>query len=95
MPKKKKNIMDFLDSYALQIMGPLKEGKKPYSELMKKSELVRSNFNNRLGELLELKLIKVDYDEEKRRPFYSLTNKGEEILYFMEGIDKAYEENKN
>lgn len=93
MPKKKKKILDFLDSYALQIMSPLKEGKKYYSELMKKSGLVRSNFNNRLSELLELKLIKVDYDEEKRRPFYSLTPKGEKILYFMEEIDKAYKKN--
>lgn len=95
MPKRRKeSVLDYLDNYAFRILTPLKEGKTSYSNLMKKSELVRSNFNRRLGQLLKLKLIKVEYDVEERRPFYSLTHVGEKTLYFMEEIDKAYEENK-
>lgn len=93
MPKRRKeSVLDYLDNYAFRIMKPLKEGKTSYSELMKKSELVRSNFNRRLGQLLKLELIKVEYDVDERRPFYSLTSKGENILEYMEKIDKAYKE---
>jgi len=92
MPKKRKEIFDFLDSYALRILKPLKDGKKMYSELMKSSGLVRSNFNTRLNELLKLELIRVGYNKEERRPLYSLTSKGRRILEHMEEIERIYVE---
>ncbi|AIG98460.1 hypothetical protein AFULGI_00017010 [Archaeoglobus fulgidus DSM 8774] len=93
MPKKeKKSVLDYLDSYALQIMKPLKNGETTYSDLMIKSKLVRSNFNKRLGELLKLKLVRVAYSESKRRPFYSLTPAGKRILELLEEIERVYSE---
>ena len=92
MPKRRKDILDFLDSYAFRIMGSLRDDKKTYSALMKNSGLVRSNFNNRLVELLKLELIKVSYDEEMRKPFYSLTSRGRRILELLEEIKRVYYE---
>ena len=92
MPKKRKEILDFLDSYALRILKPLKDGKATYSELMKNSGLVRSNFNTRLNELLKLELVRVEYDREERRPLYSLTSKGRRILEHLEEIERIYSE---
>jgi DNA-binding HxlR family transcriptional regulator len=92
MPKKRKEILDFLDSYALRILRPLKDGKETYSTLMKNSGLVRSNFNSRLNELLKLKLIRVEYDEEARKPLYFLTQKGRRILEHLEEIERIYSE---
>jgi len=93
MPKKeKRSVLDYLDSYALQIMKPLKNGETTYSDLMIKSNLVRSNFNKRLGELLKLKLVRVVYSESRRKPFYSLTPAGKRILELLEEIERVYSE---
>jgi|Deesub1362B_J571_1020462.scaffolds.fasta_scaffold01391_11 DNA-binding HxlR family transcriptional regulator len=90
MPKKRRDILDFLDSYAFRILVSLKDNKNTYSVLMKNSGLVRSNFNNRLVELLKLGLVKVEYAEEMRKPFYSLTLKGKRILELLEEIKRVY-----
>lgn len=92
MPKKRKEILDFLDSYAFRILRPLKDGQATYSEIMKGSGLVRSNFNSRLNELLTLNLIKVEYDKKERKPLYSLTQKGRKILGHMEEVERIYSE---
>ena len=92
MPKKKKSVLDYLDSYAFQILKSLKNGEATYSDLMTKSNLVRSNFNKRLGELLKLRLVRVVYNESKRRPLYSLTPTGKQVLKLLEGIERIYSE---
>ena len=98
MPKReKKSVLDFLDSYALSILKAI-ETEEYYSEIMKKSGLVRSNFNRRLTELLNLGLVKVTYVKDPnpnvRRPraLYSLTPTGKRILELLEEIERVYKE---
>jgi len=103
MPRRKKeSVLDYLDSYALKIMRAIEGGEKDaeafYSEVMKKTGLVRSNFNRRLNELLKLGLVKVSYVKDPnsniRRPraLYSLTPTGKRILELLEEIERVYEE---
>ena len=98
MPKREKEgILDYLDTYARRILKAIAENETPfYSELMKKTGLVRSNFNRRLNELLNLGLVKVTYVKDPnpnvRRPraLYSLTPTGKRILELLEEIEKVY-----
>ncbi|WP_048091645.1 winged helix-turn-helix domain-containing protein [Geoglobus acetivorans] len=98
MPKReKKGLIDYLDTYALRILKSIAEGENSfYSEIMEKSGLVRSNFNRRLNELLNLKLVKVEYVKDPnpnvRRPraLYSLTETGKRILELLEEIERVY-----
>lgn len=100
MPKREKeSVIDYLDTYALRILKAVAEdGSSFYSEIMKKSGLVRSNFNRRLNELLDLGLVKVRYVEDPnpniRRPraLYSLTPTGKRILELLEEIERVYKE---
>ncbi|MBO8183124.1 MAG: winged helix-turn-helix transcriptional regulator [Archaeoglobus sp.] len=99
MPKREKTgILDYLDTYAFVILRAIGAGKPYYSEIMRESGLVRSNFNRRLNQLLKLGLIRVDYVKDPnpnvRRPkaVYSLTDTGRRILELLEEIERIYEE---
>ncbi|RLI77341.1 hypothetical protein DRP04_11545 [Archaeoglobales archaeon] len=100
MPKKReKDILDYLDTYALAILKAIaEENESFYSNIMTKSGLVRSNFNRRLNELLDLGLVEVTYvkdpDPNIRRPraLYSLTDTGKRILELLEEIERVYKE---
>ena len=100
MPKReKKSILDYLDSYALAILKAIASDKEAfYSKIMEKSGLVRSNFNRRLNELLDLGLVEVTYVKDPnpnvRRPraLYSLTPTGKRILELLEEIERVYKE---
>ncbi len=101
MPKReKKGILDYLDTYARKILKAIAENEMSfYSEVMKKTGLVRSNFNRRLNELLNLGLVQVTYVEDPnpnvRRPraLYSLTPIGKRILELLEEIEEVHTEN--
>ncbi len=95
MPKRKKlGILDYLDTYAFLILRGIKNGKSTYSEIMEASNLVRSNFNKRLNELINLGLISytAGKEEGRRRTIYSLTDTGRRILELLEEIEKVYNE---
>jgi len=100
MPKREMmTIFDYIDTYALRILKAIASNESPfYSEIMKKSNLVRSNFNRRLNELLDLGLVKVEYVEDpnprvcRPRALYSLTPTGRRILELLKEIEKVYKE---
>lgn len=99
MPKRKKEeVLDYLDSYAFRILKAITEDEPFYVNIMKKSGLVRSNFNRRLNELLELGLINVKYVKDPnsriRRPraLYYLTPLGKRIFKLLEKIVQTYKE---
>jgi predicted transcriptional regulator len=92
MPKKKKHILDYLDLETYNILIGLEDGYKSFSELFEYSTLSRPNFNNRLTQLIELKLIKEVFVSVKRRrkKKYGITKKGKRILSKMREVEEIY-----
>jgi DNA-binding HxlR family transcriptional regulator len=90
MAKRKQGLFDYLDETSIAILRLLKNDRKRHSELQKKSPVSPGAFSTRINQLIELRLVKVEYDQEERRPFYVLTNTGKRILELLEEIERVY-----
>ncbi|AGK61588.1 hypothetical protein Asulf_01612 [Archaeoglobus sulfaticallidus PM70-1] len=90
MPRKKEGLFDYLDEANVWILKNLKNKKLIYTELMKNSLVSSGAFSTRINQLINLRLVKVEYDQEKRRPFYSLTDTGKRILELLEEIERVH-----
>jgi len=93
MPREKKHILDHLDLPVLEILGSLKSQPKSFTELSRECSLSKSNFNDRLNDLIKLGLvieILKDIGNTRKRKAYALTNTGKQILLHLKEIEKIY-----
>jgi DNA-binding HxlR family transcriptional regulator len=96
MPRKKEHILDYIDFATFKILRALGSGDKTFTELNKITPLSTPNFNKRLGELLEVSLIKEvlgsPKNSSRKRKVYTLTDTGRRILELLEEIERVYKE---
>lgn len=95
MPRKRTDLLDFLDSVSYKILRKLKDGEKTFTELYEVSGLSKRNFDRRLGELIHLGIIIEVFSQTetgRKKKKYALTPIGKRILELLEEIERVYKE---
>jgi len=96
VPRKRTELLDFLDSVSYLILQALIDGSKSFTELFNVSKLSKRNFDKRIKELIDLKLITevlvLNEKTGRKKKKYALTDIGKRILNLLEEIEKVYTE---
>ncbi len=92
MPRKREHLFDFLDFVAFKLLSEMKDSPKSFTELFNTSNLSKRNFDRRLKELLELKLVEEvlipDPKTGRKKKRYVLTDFGRFVLQKLEEIEE-------
>ncbi|WP_290624588.1 MULTISPECIES: winged helix-turn-helix domain-containing protein [unclassified Archaeoglobus] len=92
MPRKREHLLDFLDFVSFKLLSELKGSPKTFTELFNVSGLSKRNFDRRIKELIELKLVDEvlipDPKTGRKKKRYTLTDFGRFVLEKLEEIEE-------